>query len=99
MTYQIIILKYSEMLYYIMSNEVLVPREHHMSRIRESRGSDFIKVLTGIRRCGKSTLMRMFIDELGQSGVTEDRILFMNLDDEGSGIETFRDLIRNSVYG
>lgn len=93
MKYQIIILKYSEMLYYIMSNEVLVPREHHMSRIRESRGSDFIKVLTGIRRCGKSTLMRMFIDELGQSGVTEDRILFMNLDDEGSGIETFRDLI------
>ncbi len=54
MKYQIIILKYSEMLYYIMSNEVFVPREHYMSRIRESRGSDFIKVLTGIRRCGKS---------------------------------------------
>ena len=81
------------MLCRIMSNEVFIPREHYMSRIRESRGSDFIKVLTGIRRCGKSTLMRMFIDELRQSGVSEDRTFFVNLDDEGSEIETFRDLI------
>lgn len=81
------------MIYYIMSDGTFIPREHYMSRIRGSRGSDFIKVLTGIRRCGKSTLMRMFIDELERSGIPEDRILFVNLDDEGAGIDTFRDLI------
>lgn len=64
-----------------------------MSRIRQSAGSDLIKVLTGIRRCGKSTLMRMYIDELKASGVPDERIFYVNLDDEGSGIGTFRDLI------
>lgn len=64
-----------------------------MSRIRQSAGSDLIKVLTGIRRCGKSTLMRMYIDELRASGVPDERIFYVNLDDEGSGIGTFRDLI------
>lgn len=64
-----------------------------MSRIRRSAGSDLIKVLTGIRRCGKSTLMRMYIDELRAAGVPDERIFYVNLDDEGSGIRTFRDLI------
>ena len=76
-----------------MSDTPFIPREHYMSRIRQSRGSDFIKVLTGIRRCGKSTLMQMFIDELKDSGVSEDGLFFVNLDDEGSGVESFHDLI------
>ena len=76
-----------------MSDRMYIPREHYMSRIRQSAGADLIKVLTGIRRCGKSTLMRMYIDELKASGVPDDRIFYVNLDDEGSGIGTFRDLI------
>ncbi len=88
-----LILKYSDVIQSIMLQERRIPREHYMSRIRASRGSDLIKVLTGIRRCGKSTLMRMFIDELRDSGVPDDRIFSVNLDDEGSGVETFRDLI------
>lgn len=78
---------------HIISKDACIPRDHYMSLLRESRGSDFIKVLTGIRRCGKSTLMRMFIDELKASGVPDDRILFLNLDDAGAGIESFRDLV------
>ncbi len=76
-----------------MSDSVFIPREHYMSRIRDSRDSDFIKILTGIRRCGKSTLMKMFIDELRDSGVPDNRICSIDLDDEGTGIETFRELI------
>ena len=45
-----------------MSVKNLIPREHYMSKIRQSRGTPFIKILTGIRRCGKSSLMEMFID-------------------------------------
>lgn len=76
-----------------MSDDKPIAREHYMSRIRRSSGPQFIKVLTGIRRCGKSTLLRMFIDELGESGVPDDRILRLNLDDDRSGAETFGDLI------
>ena len=76
-----------------MSKDAYIPREHYLSRIRESRGSDFIKVLTGIRRCGKSTLMGMFIDELKDSSIPDDRIFFVNLDDASMEMETFRDLI------
>ncbi len=70
-----------------------IPREHYLSLLRESRGHQFIKVITGIRRCGKSTLMEMFVDELRQSGVSEDRMLSMNLDDAELMIATYTDLI------
>lgn len=73
--------------------EGYVPREHYMTRIRQARGPALIKVLTGIRRCGKSTLMSAYIDELKASGVPDDRIFAVNLDDEGTGIENFHDLI------
>ncbi len=64
-----------------------------MSRIRQSRDTPFIKILTGIRRCGKSTLMNMFMSELKESGVPDDRMSYFNLDDENCGIETFQDLL------
>ncbi len=74
-------------------NELPVPREHYLSLIRASRNAPFIKVITGIRRCGKSTLMEMFIDELKLSGVSEDRILSMNFDDTDLAIQTYSDLV------
>ncbi len=70
-----------------------IPREHYLSLLRESRGHQFIKVITGIRRCGKSTLIEMFVDELRQSGVSEDRMLSMNLDDAELMIATYTNLI------
>lgn len=76
-----------------MSSETPIPREHYMERIRWARDTPFIKVLTGIRRCGKSTLLNMFIDELRASGIDDDRIFSVNLDDEGCGIGTYTDLI------
>ena len=76
-----------------MNRSHLIPREHHLSKLRNARDSPFIKVITGIRRCGKSTLMEMFIDELKGSGVQEDRIFHINLDDEGCGVTSYMDLI------
>ena len=64
-----------------------------MSRMRQSRDTPFIKILTGIRRCGKSSLMEMFMDELRESGVSDDRIFYSNLDDVDGGIETFSELM------
>jgi len=41
-----------------------------------------IKVITGVRRCGKSTLFELFIEQLKADGVSDDQIIFINLEDE-----------------
>lgn len=71
-----------------------IPREHYLNLLRSSRDVPMIKVLTGMRRCGKSTLMSMFREELLESGVPQDKILYINLDDETDrSIDTHRKLI------
>lgn len=39
-----------------------------------------VKVITGVRRCGKSTLLHQYIDKLKEDGVSDDEILMMNLE-------------------
>ena len=59
----------------------LFRRETYLKKIRGFyHAEDLIKVITGVRRCGKSSLMQIIADELRASGVTEDRIVFLNLD-------------------
>lgn len=59
----------------------LFKRENYLKKIRGFyHASDIIKVITGVRRCGKSSLMQIVTEELRASGVTEDRIIFLNLD-------------------
>lgn len=56
-------------------------REKYLKKIRGFyRSNDIIKVITGVRRCGKSTLMKMVADELEAQGVPAERILYLNLD-------------------
>ncbi|KFI52497.1 ATP-binding protein [Bifidobacterium biavatii] len=59
----------------------LYPRERYLKRLRPFfDDTDLIKVITGIRRCGKSSLMSCVADELRQRGVAERSIVFLNLD-------------------
>lgn len=68
----------------------LIGRERYMRMLRSGRDmTDVVKVVTGMRRSGKSTLLRMFMDELRASGVSDDRILMMNF--EGFGYLGIRD--------
>lgn len=54
---------------------------------------DLIKVITGIRRCGKSVLLMQIIEELKQQGISEDQILYINFEDyDYSFIRTGKDL-------
>jgi len=56
-------------------------REMYLERIRAGRGdTGVIKVITGMRRCGKSVLMEQYADELRRSGVSEDEIIFINFE-------------------
>ena len=58
----------------------LIPRDHYLDRLWMSRDTRFVKVLTGIRRCGKSSIMKMFLRRLIDSGIGEDRILYIDFD-------------------
>ena len=56
-------------------------REKYLSRIRPFYGdADVIKVITGVRRCGKSTVMRQIVQELLDSGVEPSMIAYLDLD-------------------
>lgn len=56
-------------------------REKYLSKLRGFyHETELIKVITGVRRCGKSSLMQMIIKELVASGVNEANILYFNLD-------------------
>ena len=59
----------------------LFAREKYLKKIRGFYHSeDIIKVITGVRRCGKSSLMTMIADELIEDGVFQDHIIYLNLD-------------------
>lgn len=61
--------------------EKLYIREKYLKRIRGFyHDVDMIKVITGVRRCGKSSLMQMVCDELIANGVNEDNIIYIHLD-------------------
>ncbi len=56
-------------------------RENYLRKIRGFyETDDLIKVITGVRRCGKSSLMHMIADELRQKGVSEENIVYLDLD-------------------
>lgn len=62
----------------------LYRREHYLKKIRGFYHSDdLIKVITGIRRCGKSSLMQTIATELMESGVKKENIIYIDLDRRG----------------
>ncbi len=62
----------------------LFRRENYLKKIRGFYHSDdLIKVITGVRRCGKSSLMETISIELQESGVSRDNIIYIDLDRRG----------------
>ena len=70
-----------------------IKRELYLNKIEEFIDTDFIKVLTGIRRCGKTSIMFDVIDELKSRGINEENILFISFEDiKYNTIEDFKEL-------
>lgn len=62
----------------------LFRREDYLKKIRGFyHDTEIIKVITGVRRCGKSCLMETIIEELKESGIKEQSIIYLNLDKRG----------------
>jgi len=71
----------------------MMKRERYLSRIRGFYHSDLIKVITGIRRSGKSVLMTQIMEELLEQGIEKTQIIYLNFEDyDYSFIRTGADL-------
>ena len=58
----------------------MLKRELYLSRIRDFYDSDLIKILVGIRRCGKSVILQQIIEELRNRGIDEKHIIYINFE-------------------
>ena len=58
-----------------------IERPQYMAWLRRWEGKETVKVVSGVRRCGKSTLLRMFCDALVDEGVDPRRIISLNMED------------------
>lgn len=59
----------------------MINRPTYIAQLQQFRDQPLIKILTGVRRSGKSTLLRLFMDELRAGGVGNERIQSLNLED------------------
>ena len=59
---------------------MLIKRNQYLENIRRFYESNLIKVLTGVRRCGKSSIMQLICNELIENGVSKNNIVYINLD-------------------
>ena len=59
----------------------MVIRKSYLNRLMVWKNEQVIKVVTGIRRCGKSTLLKQFQDHLLQEGASQEQIISINFED------------------
>ena len=64
-----------------MVNYNLIERKQYLHMLGDLKDQNVIKVISGVRRCGKSTLLLMFAEELKHNGVQEQQIQFYNFED------------------
>jgi len=71
----------------------MIQRQEYLDTLIRLRDKQLIKVVTGIRRCGKSTLFELFRDYLRADGVAEEQIIAINLEDgDYDAIQTYKQL-------
>lgn len=58
----------------------MIKRTHYVDEIMKFVDLPFTKILTGVRRCGKSTILSMIVEELKQKGIDDSQILIYNFD-------------------
>ena len=84
---------------YCLRTEVteMIFRESYVKKIMAFTDTPFVKIITGVRRSGKSTIMQMIMDELQKKGVADERIISMRFDSmeyEGMTAKELYDLLK-----
>lgn len=70
----------------------MIERTEYLEQLKRFKDKDLIKVVTGIRRCGKSTLFELFINYLKETGVKDDQIIKINFEDADYNFESYKEL-------
>lgn len=74
----------------------MIIREKYLKQMIDSKDTEFIKVITGIRRSGKSTLLLMFKDYLLKNGVKKENIIHINFESAlYDNIKNYKDLYQH----
>ena len=78
----------------------MIFRENYVKKIMAFTDTPFVKVLTGVRRCGKSTIMQMIMDELRGRGVSDERIVsyrFDSMEYEGMTAKQLYEMLKTKL--
>lgn len=70
----------------------MIERTEYLEKLKRFKDKDLIKVITGIRRCGKSTLFELFIKYLKENGISDDQIIKINLEDISFNFADYKEL-------
>ena len=70
----------------------MIERTEYLEELKRWKDKDLIKVITGIRRCGKSTLFELFIKYLKNEGIKDDHIISINLESPDYTFECYKEL-------
>ena len=70
----------------------MIERTEYLEELKRWKDKDLIKVITGIRRCGKSTLFQLFINYLKQNKIGDDQVIQINLEDADYNFEGYKEL-------
>ena len=62
------------LIYTLYRGEIMIERSNYLDELKRWKDKDLIKVVTGIRRCGKSTLFEQFINYLKSIGINDEEI-------------------------
>ena len=71
----------------------MILRENYLKKLIDAKDTEFIKVITGVRRSGKSTLLHLFKDYLINNGIKNDNIIYINFESAiYDDIKNYKDL-------
>ena len=70
----------------------MIERTEYLEQLKRFKNKNLIKVITGIRRCGKSTLFELFINYLKKTGIKDDQIIKINLEYADYDFKDYKEL-------
>ena len=79
----------------------MIDRPLYVDKIMAYTDTPFVKILTGIRRCGKSTILKMIMERLRDCGIPENRIVsyrFDSMEYDGATAKQIYDELKSRLY-
>ena len=76
----------------MVDKKMEIKRDYYLDKLIRKRHNGLVKIVTGIRRCGKSTLLELFIEYLKEEKIDEEHIVSINLESLEYNFSNYKDL-------